>query len=187
MLILSGPSGIGKTYLLQHLEPRGFSPVLQTTTRTHRDGEVNGVDYEFLELAEYERIVRETGDFFMDNQFFGNRYGIRRSAIERIWSIGRIPVLIIYIGVVDQIAQEFPDSRRVFLVPVRENLLESRLNKRSKNQEEIRYRLTKAREELEMLEDSRYRNFYQLVLELANDDIRGLTQQLEEFVYQESS
>lgn len=185
LLVVSGPSGIGKSYLVRQLGSYGYLPVLQTTTRRRRDGEIEGVDYEFLTLNAYLDVVSGTDDFFMDNEFFGHRYGIRRSAIEGIWEAGRTPVLVIYIGVIDQIARAYPDSRRVFLIPENGELLRNRLRSRTSDTEEVEYRLSKAREELEMLENPRYRSFYHDILRVSGDDNTGLIDRLQMIVHQE--
>lgn len=72
MLVLSGPSGIGKNYIAKHLDVSRFFLVLKTTTRGSRHGEVNGIDYEFLSRDDYEKAEVEDKDFFMSDFFFGN-------------------------------------------------------------------------------------------------------------------
>ncbi|MDB5179343.1 MAG: Guanylate kinase [Patescibacteria group bacterium] len=184
LLVISGPSGIGKTYLVEQLKEHGFLPVLMTTTRPPRPNEVPGVDYEFLERGEYDRATEETADFFMNNEFFGHKYGIRRSAIERIWELGKVPVLAIYIQVVGQVIQAYPAAKRVYLVPAHVSLLQKRLRLRNGSDEpETSYRLEKAKEELALIRDLRYQALYDSIITVQDDGNESLIQCLIEFAH----
>jgi len=89
-VILSAPSGGGKTTIARELLRRrqdlGYS--VSCTTRNPRVGEVEGRDYYFLSLAEFERR-RDAGEFAESAQVHGNMYGTLRSEIERVLEIGR--------------------------------------------------------------------------------------------------
>lgn len=179
LLILSGPSGIGKTFLIQHINALGFAPVLMTTTRSPRPTETNGVDYEFLSITKYRAETTRTDDFFMDNFFFGTYYGIRKSAIRSVYQAGNIPYLFIYIEVIEQIIKTYPNSYRIYLKPHDFCLIEKRLGNR--DQDGIS-RIEKAREEL-LLFEQRYHHYYQKIVTVYDDNISSILRHLQE-IYQ---
>lgn len=83
-LVISGPSGVGKSYLANYLTRTYFCQrILPTTTRPPRMGEQPGKDYDFLTTDQYHQYQKE-GRFFMSNFFFGNYYGIERRQLKKL-------------------------------------------------------------------------------------------------------
>ena len=167
LLVLSGPSGIGKTHLIGILSAYGFASVVMTTTRKPRVGEKHGVDYEFLSHEDYMRGISETNDFFMDNHFLGNHYGIRRSAVQSVWNRCLIPVLVIYMTVIDQVVNEFPFAKKVFLYPSSLDIIKERLSLRDGNMN----RLADVQNELRMIDLSHYRRYYDVIIQVEGDNV----------------
>ena len=96
-VILTGPSGAGKTTVVDELLRRFPSScrVVTTTTRSPRPGEVDGRDFHFLARPEFERL-RDAGEFLEWDEHYGNLYGSGRSAVESL--LARHPIVF---GVVD--------------------------------------------------------------------------------------
>ncbi len=82
LLVLSGPSGVGKTTIARELVKAGLHRVMTTTTRAPRPGEVNGREYRFLSRAEFEAEIAR-GEFLEHAEIVGNLYGTPRAEIER--------------------------------------------------------------------------------------------------------
>jgi guanylate kinase len=150
LLVLSAPSGGGKTTiaknLLQARDDLAYS--VSATTRPQREGERDGVDYRFLTRDEFLRRV-ESGEFLEWATYAGNLYGTMRSEIDRIIGRGRTAVLDIEIEGARQIRASFPNSLHVFVLPPSADVLIGRLAGRNTEPAEvIRERITRAADEL---------------------------------------
>jgi len=150
LLVLSSPSGGGKTSiaknLLQARDDLGYS--VSATTRPIREGEREGVDYHFLSRSEFLRR-REAGEFIESATYGGNLYGTLRSEIHRLFARGRHAVLDIEIEGARQIRASFPNSLHVFVLPPSADVLVQRLTGRNTEPPEVvRERITRAAEEL---------------------------------------
>jgi guanylate kinase len=139
ILLISGPSGAGKSTVLKRLlgrEPRlQFS--VSTTTRPPRAGEAEGVDYRFVDVATFDRLV--AGDAFLEwAEVHGQRYGTRREDVQAAEQAGRIPLLDIDVQggvqVLDRLGDEVVS---VFLLPPSWQELESRLRGRGTDSDEV--------------------------------------------------
>ena len=175
LLIISGPSGVGKSYLDKLLKLSGLQPVINTTTRDIRPGEVDGVDYEFLTKDQYINVRNTSTDFVTDCEFFGAYYAVRQSEIDKIWADGKIPYMYIYIGVIEIFIEAFPYSRRVYLMPRDIELIERRLKQRDGDKYNIRLKAAKA--EIVMF-DSGKNKFYHNILPVVDDDTGPIVQAL---------
>jgi len=150
LLVLSAPSGGGKTTiaknLLQARDDLAYS--VSATTRPRREGERDGVDYHFLARDEFLRRI-EAGEFLEWATYAGNLYGTLRSEIDRIIGRGRTAVLDIEIEGARQIRTTFPNSLHVFVLPPSADVLIGRLAGRNTEPAEvIRERITRAADEL---------------------------------------
>ena len=151
VFVITGPSGVGKGTLIRGLRARipelGLS--VSATTRAPRPGEADGVDYVFLEQAEFERRV-EAGDFVEHARYSGNRYGTLRSELERSMAAGRPVVLEIEVQGARQVRAAMPEAVQVFIAPPGESALRTRLVTRGTDSPEaVAARLSTARSELE--------------------------------------
>jgi guanylate kinase len=150
VLVITGPSGVGKGTLIRALLKALPDAELSVsaTTRPARDGELDGRDYHFLEGPEFQARV-DRGEFVEHAEYAGNRYGTLRSELERP---ARLIVLEIDLQGARQIRASMPEAQQVFIAPPdgsRLDELERRLVGRgAETPEQIRRRLEVAREEL---------------------------------------
>jgi guanylate kinase len=127
VLVITGPSGVGKGTLIRRLleELPGVELSVSATTRDPRNGEVNGRDYHFLAGPEFERRV-EAGEFVEHAEYAGNRYGTLRSELQRP---ARLIVLEIDLQGARQVRATMPEAVQAFIAPPGDDLgeLERRL------------------------------------------------------------
>jgi guanylate kinase len=158
LLVLSSPSGGGKTSiaknLLQARDDLGYS--VSATTRPMREGEKDGVDYHFISREEFLRR-RQAGEFLESAEYGGQLYGTLRSEIERLFARGRHAVLDIEIEGARQIRRTFPNSLHLFVLPPSAEVLVGRLRGRNTEPPEVvRQRITHAAAELDAVREYDY-------------------------------
>ncbi len=152
LLIISSPSGAGKTTLTQRLL-RDMSELtfsVSHTTRRPRANEVDGQDYHFIDVEGFRALVAK--DHFAEwAEVHGNLYGTSVGELDRARAEGKTTILfdVDYQGA-RQIKAKFPDAAAVFILPPSMDELERRLRGRGLDDEEtIKRRFAKAREEIE--------------------------------------
>ena len=150
LFIVSSPSGGGKTSLVKALleaEPDVHRSVSHTT-RTPRPGEVNGREYHFVTLTEFERML-EAGEFLESALIYGNRYGTSQKRIQRELLDGRDVLLEIDWQGAQQVRRLMRPVVSIFILPPSLAVLEGRLKGRGQDSAEvIARRLAGAREEM---------------------------------------
>lgn len=147
--VITGPSGVGKGTVIRALRAKrpGLGLSVSATTRSPREGEVDGVDYHFLTGEEFERRIAD-GDFVEHAEYSGNRYGTLRSELERNAEQGGV-VLEIELQGARQIRESMPEATQIFIVPPTPETLRERLVGRGTDSAEaIERRLKVAEEEL---------------------------------------
>jgi guanylate kinase len=150
LFIVSAPSGAGKTTLVERLVER--TPRLKMsrsyTSRVAREGEADGVDYNFVRRDQFEAMI--ASDSFLEwAEVFGNLYGTSAADTERLLAAGDDVVLVIDVQGARQLRRRGVAATTVFVMPPSAAILEQRLRGRSKNSEaEIQRRLQVAREEV---------------------------------------
>ncbi len=150
LIVLSGPSGVGKSTVVAEL--RRCCPELwlsvSVTTRPPRAGEVDGREYHFVDRAEFGRMV-EAGELLEWAEFAGNCYGTPRGPVEERLAAG-VPVLLeIDLAGARQVRRSMPDARLVFLAPPSWDELVRRLTGRGTEPPEVlARRLAAAEDEL---------------------------------------
>ena len=150
MLVLSSPSGAGKTTISRALldGDDALELSLSATTRAPREGEVDGVHYHFISDDRFRTLIDEDGLLEWAN-VFNNAYGTPRAAIEKALSEGRDVLFDIDWQGTQQLRQKMPqDLVSVFVLPPSLAALETRLKSRQQmtgeTDEQVAYRLSKA-------------------------------------------
>ncbi|MBD5626965.1 MULTISPECIES: guanylate kinase [unclassified Desulfovibrio] len=166
-LVLSAPSGAGKTTLVRRLRAEfpaiGYS--VSCTTRAPREGEVNGRDYTFLSRPDFERR-RAAGEFAEWAEVHGNLYGTPLAPVEAMLAEGRDALFDIDVQGAAQLKLNLEAATFVFILPPSLTELERRLRLRGQDDEEvIERRLANARREL------REAAWYDALV--VNDDLDG--------------
>lgn len=151
LVVLSSPSGAGKSTLSRLLleQDHGLSLSVSVTTRKRRPSEVQGIHYDFVTDADFERM-RERGELLEWAEVHGNKYGTPRDPVERALSEGRDVLFDIDWQGADQMRAAMADDLvSIFILPPSGGELQSRLVRRAEDDEAtIRRRLDNAREEL---------------------------------------
>jgi guanylate kinase len=151
VIVITGPSGVGKGTLIRGLLERLPRLELSTsaTTRKPRPGEADGVAYHFLGPEEFDSRVA-AGEFIEHAEYSGNRYGTLRSEVQRRLDQGRPVVLEIEVQGARQVREALPDAVAVFIAPPSLEALRARLVGRGTDTpEEVEARLRTAERELE--------------------------------------
>ena len=178
LIVVTGPSGVGKGTLLQKLLERYPDRLLfsiSATTRSPRTGEERGREYFFWDRAEFEQ-KRDAGEFLESAEYAGNLYGTPRQPIDQAIALGKIVILEIELEGARQVAQSFPDAQRVFIAPPSMEILESRLRDRSTDSEvQITKRLHHAKLEIAAANEFN--------ITIVNDDLEIALQQLEKALF----
>jgi guanylate kinase len=159
LVVVSAPSGTGKTTVVERLvqvvPDLGLSR--SYTSRAMRQGEADGVDYNFITRARFEEMV--AGNAFLEwADVFGNLYGTCAADAERALAEGRVVVLVIDVQGARQVRARSADRTiGVFVLPPSFDVLERRLRGRSKDPEDaIRRRLATARQEIAAVSEYDY-------------------------------
>ena len=173
LVIFSGPSGVGKDTLLeawQAVNPR-VERVVAACTRAPRPGEVDGVDYHFKTVEEFEQMILD-GAFLEHKKVYDNYYGTPLSDMERRLSEGKMAVLKIDAqGALDAM-QIRPDAVTIFTLPPTNEELERRIRSRGTDSEEqIQKRLASALWEIEQSAHYQHR--------VVNDDLSRAVLEIE--------
>jgi guanylate kinase len=134
LVIISGPSGVGKDTIIEALARRPREPdyhyVVTCTTRAPRPGEVPGVSYQFLSRREF-RDLREAGELLEANEVHGNWYGTPRREVAEALAAGHDVILKIDVQGARVVKERVPDALLVFIVPPSLEALFQRLRSRA--------------------------------------------------------
>jgi guanylate kinase len=177
LIVLTGPSGVGKGTLLRLLLERHPELYLSIsmTTRPPRPNEKNGQHYYFVSRSEFEQMIAAQG-FLEWAEFAGNCYGTPRQPVEEQIRLGKRVVLEIELEGARQIKQTFPEAFRIFIQPPSLAELEARIRQRGHDSEEaIARRLERARTEIYAAPEFN--------LEVVNDDLDKAIGQIEEALF----
>jgi len=155
LVVLTGPSGVGKGTLLNRLRQEYPDLYLSTsaTTRAPRAGEEHGKDYYFVSRDRFEAMIA-AGELLEWAEFAGNYYGTPRQPVEVQIERGNQVILEIELKGARQVAQSFPEAFKIFIVPPSPEELERRIRDRGQDDEAaITRRLERSRVELDAADE----------------------------------
>jgi guanylate kinase len=181
LFIVSAPSGAGKTTLVERLVEQ--VPHLRMsrsyTSRAAREGEIDGVDYNFVTRERFEAMVA-VGEFLEWADVFGNLYGTSAADTERILESGSDLVLVIDVQGARKVRRRGIETTAVFVMPPSFDVLEKRLRGRSKDSDEaVTRRLHIARQEVA--------SFAEYDFVVINDELTAAVDRLRSIVVAERS
>ncbi len=164
LFIISAPSGAGKTSLVKELvnAHADVEVSISHTTRKIRPGEVDGQDYNFTSVDQFNRMISEN-EFIEHAKVFDNFYGTSQSSVQQQLDQGLKVILEIDWQGAAQVRECFPDTESIFILPPSKAELENRLRGRGQDSDEIIARRMRDAES----EMSHYHEFDHIVL---NDD-----------------
>ncbi|MBE0488539.1 MAG: guanylate kinase [Halomonas sp.] len=138
LFIVSAPSGAGKTSLVRELIESldGIQVSVSHTTRERRNGEVNGVNYHFVDVPAFEAMI-ERGEFFEHARVFDNYYGTSRPAVQAALAAGQDVILEIDWQGARQVRSQLPDAVSIFILPPSREELEHRLASRGTDEHAV--------------------------------------------------
>lgn len=153
LIILTAPSGAGKTSIARHLMntfPDKLIFSISATTRPSRSTEKNGVEYYFITEEEFKKKIEQQEFIEWEMVYEGKYYGTLKSELNRIWNEGRYPVLDIDVKGAIQVQQQFPgEVLSIFIQPPSIEELKRRLESRGTDSAEtINTRINKAAYEI---------------------------------------
>jgi guanylate kinase len=158
LVVLTGPSGVGKDVTIQRMRELGlkFHYVVTVTTREQRQGEEEGVHYFFRTREEYERM-RENNELLEDAKVYNNYYGIPRSQVVDPLRRGEDVIMKPDVQGARTMREKEPDAIYIFLAPPSMEDLASRLyHRKTEDPQELSRRLKVARDEMHALSDFDY-------------------------------
>lgn len=180
LIVLSGPSGVGKGTVRQAMMQSGFRDFkysVSMTTRQMRPGEVDGVDYYFRTKEEFEKEIAD-GQMLEYAQYVGNYYGTPLRYVNETLDQGRDVLLEIEVNGAMQVRAKCPDAAFIFLTPPDLDELKQRLIGRGTDDSEtINKRVAKAVGELKMMSNYDYA--------VVNDQVELAVERIESIIKSE--
>ena len=151
MVVISGPSGVGKDAVLERLKSSNvpYHFAVTATARPKRENEVDGLDYIFVERDEFQSMIRND-ELLEWAEVYGNPYGVPKSPVRDSLARGQDVILKIDVQGADNIRRLVPGAVYVFLAPPDMSELEHRLTRRrTESTDTLKVRLATATKELE--------------------------------------
>ncbi len=177
LIVLAGPSGVGKGTLLNRLlqQHPEIEVSVSATTRKPRRGEIDAQHYYFLSPQQFKKMV-ENGELLEWAEFAGNCYGTPKAPIEAAIARGQQVILEIELVGARQIRKSFPEAKQIFIMPPNAESLEKRIRDRGQDSEEaIAKRLAQAQVELAAADEFDYH--------IVNDDLAAALSELEAAIF----
>jgi guanylate kinase len=154
LIVISGPSGVGKDSVLEVMKARGlpFHFVLTATTRAPRPEEVDGVDYFFLSQDEFARMINE-GELLEYAVVYKDYKGIPKSQVREALASGKNVIMRIDVQGAETVRELVEDALLIFLTPKNEEELINRLKKRNtETRESLKLRIATTRQEYKKID-----------------------------------
>ncbi len=178
LLIVSGPSGVGKTTIVHRVERElggVFSVSMTTRPKTDRDRE--GVDYYFVDRDAFEQH-RDNSELLEWAEVFGQYYGTPRGPVLKQLADGRLVILEIDVNGATQVKHQIPEALAIFIEPPsRDDLLTRLRGRRREDEEAIQRRFSKAKDEIAHAKNGKAYDHF-----VVNDDLARATAKVIEIV-----
>ncbi|MEL6441683.1 MAG: guanylate kinase [Cyanobacteria bacterium J06621_8] len=177
LIVITGPSGVGKGTLVKLLLQRHpqLKLSISATTRSPRPGETEGVDYFFLSKKDFETAILNQ-ELLEWAEYAGNYYGTPQAQVVEQIKLGKFILLEIELAGARAIADIFPAARRIFILPPSIEELEARIRERGTNTEEsIIKRLAIAQQEIAASSEFDF--------QIVNDDLERAIAELEQAIF----
>jgi guanylate kinase len=158
LVVLSGPSGVGKDSVLNRMKELGlpFHFVVTMNTRPKRPSEIEGVDYHFVSVDQFEAMI-ERNELLEHAIVYNDHKGIPRQQVKEAMTLGKDVILRIDVQGAATIRRIVPQALLIFLTASSEAELEQRLIERqTESPEHLQTRLTAAREEMKCMQEFDY-------------------------------
>ncbi len=158
LIVISGPSGVGKDSLVQRVQDRGFPFhfVITVTDRPRRPNEEHGEDYFFVSTAEFEKMI-EQDELIEHAVVYGQYKGVPKQQVRKAMASGKDVIMRVDVQGAATIAEIAPEAVLIFLSASSEEELEERLrNRGDSSSEQVERRLATAREEMKRLPEFDY-------------------------------
>lgn len=153
LIVISGPSGVGKDSVVKELLKRNANMdfVVTATSRARRENEQDGVDYFFITKDEFERMIKD-GEFLEHSLVYDQYKGIPKDQVLEKWSRGKDVILRIDFQGARKIKDLYPETLMIFLLPTSEDELRKRLtDRKTESIETIELRMATTRKEMESI------------------------------------
>lgn len=176
LLVISGPSGVGKGTICNILvnENKDINLSISATTRNMRQGEVDGVNYFFKSVDEFENLI-ENGKMLEYANVHGNYYGTPKDFVVNSIENGEIVILEIDVQGAMQVRENYPEAKLIFILPPSFEELRNRIVNRSTDDEEtINLRMENAKKEMEYVEKYDY--------SVVNDNLESAVLKVKEII-----
>ena len=158
LVVISGPSGVGKDSVLQRMKQRSlpFHFVVTATTRPPRPGEVHGVDYFFVSSDEFAEMI-EKSELLEYAIVYKDYKGIPKNQVREALASGKNTIMRVDVQGAAKIRKLYPDALLIFLTTQSEEELEARLMERkTENREDLKLRIATARQEMKRISEFDY-------------------------------
>ena len=158
LIVISGPSGVGKDVALKRMKERNlpFHFVVTATTRPQRPGEIHGKDYFFISVAEFAEMM-EKGELLEHAIVYGDYKGIPKQQVRDALASGKDVIMRIDVQGAATIRQLCPEGVFIFLITTSEEELINRLRERkTETTEGLKMRIATAREEVKRIGEFDY-------------------------------
>ena len=183
LVVISGPSGVGKDTIIDALkrrpQARNYHYVVTYTTRPRRPGEVDRESYHFVDVKRF-RAMRDAGEFLEANEVHGRWYGTPRSQVQEALAAGKDVILKIDVQGAQVIKETVPEALLIFLVPPSLEDLFHRLRSRAtESVDELELRQRNAAIELARQDD------YDYVVRNETDEVERTAERIDEIIAEE--
>ena len=158
LIVISGPSGVGKDSLLSRMQETGqpFHFVVTANTRAKRPGEIEGKDYHFVSMSDFAEMI-EKGELLEHAIVYGDYKGIPRQQVREALASGKDVIMRLDVQGAMTIRRLVPEAVLIFMLTGSEEELANRLSARqTETPDSLKMRLATAREELKRIEEFDY-------------------------------